>query len=149
MHSRLFQLREQSGLFYSINGTMIANADEDDGMMLVKTLVSLDRLKEAEHAIKNTINTVVNSIKPDEFKEARHAVVNSLVNNFESNQGMARAFLFVDRFGFPLDFYDKRAEQLKQVDLEEMKAAVKKLLNTNNLITLRIGRVESLSDKEA
>lgn len=147
MHSRLFQLREQSGLFYSINGTMIANADEDAGMMLVKTIVSLDRLQEAEKAIKNTINSVADTLTPEELAEARHAVVNSLVNNFESNQGMARSFLFVDRFNFPRDFFDKRAEQLKQVDLASMKAAVKKLLKTDNLMTLRVGRVESEAEK--
>lgn len=147
MHSRLFKLREQSGLFYSINGTMIANADEDDGMMLVKTIVSLDRLEEAEKAIKDTINTVADTIKQEEFVEARHAIVNSLVNNFESNQGIARAFLFVDRFNFPTDFYDKRAEQLQHVDLASVKAAVKKLLKTDNLLTLRIGRVEDKAKK--
>lgn len=147
MHSRLFKLREQSGLFYSINGTMIANADEDAGMMLVKTIVSLDRLKEAEKAIKNTINTVIDTIKPEEIIEARHAVVNSLVNNFESNQGIARSFLFIDRFNFPKDFYDKRAEQLKHVDVHSMKAAVKKLLKTDKMLTLKIGRVEDISKK--
>lgn len=148
MHSRLFQLREQSGLFYTINGTMIANSDEDAGMMLVKTIVSLDRLQEAENAIKNTINTVAETLKEDEFVEARHAVVNSLVNNFESNQGMARSFLFVDRFNFPIDFFDKRAEQLSKVDLVSTKAAVKKLLKTDNMITLRIGRVGSENQKK-
>jgi zinc protease len=147
MHSRLFRLREQSGLFYSINGTMIANADEDAGMMLVKTIVSLDRLQEAEKAIKNTINTVADTLTSEELEEARRAVVNSLVNNFESNQGIARSFLFLDRFNFPKDFYDKRAEQLKRVDLASMKAAVKKLLKTDNMLTLRIGRMSSEAKK--
>jgi predicted Zn-dependent peptidase len=83
----------------------------------------------------------------EELEEARRAVVNSLVNNFESNQGIARSFLFLDRFNFPKDFYDKRAEQLKRVDLASMKAAVKKLLKTDNMLTLRIGRMSSEAKK--
>lgn len=50
--SRLGKLREQSGLFYAIAGGTIAGADEQPGMTFVKTLVSLDRLEEAQEAIK-------------------------------------------------------------------------------------------------
>ncbi len=55
MHSRLFKLREQSGLFYTIGGSLIAGADEQPGMILVQTIVSLDRLSEAEKEKRNTI----------------------------------------------------------------------------------------------
>ena len=40
MSSRLFQLREQSGLFYSIGGTLVAGAGEQPGMVLINTQVS-------------------------------------------------------------------------------------------------------------
>jgi zinc protease len=142
MYARLFKLREQSGLFYSINGTMISNADEQTGMAIVKTIVSLDRLKEAEKVIKHTIDTVAETVKPDELVQARHAIVNSIMNNFESNSNIASAFLFLDRYKFPADFFDKRNEQLKAVDLEGMKQAVEKYLHTKDMNTFKIGRVE-------
>jgi len=143
LHSKLFQLREQSGLFYTINGSLTANADEQPGMVLIKTIVSLDRLKEAEKAIKDTITNVLQTVTAEEFAEARRAIANTLMNNFESNGSIARAFLFVDRFNFPADFFDRRAQQLKNVDFEEMKTAVAKLLSTDKLMTLKIGRVET------
>lgn len=142
LHSKLFQLREQSGLFYTINGSLLANADEQPGMVLIKTIVSLDRLKEAERVITNTIHTVTDTVTPEEFTEARLAVVNSLVNNFETNLSMARAFLFLDRFNFPATFFDNRAHEIAKVDLATMKAAVKKLLDKQALLTLKIGRVK-------
>ncbi|MDR3551317.1 MAG: pitrilysin family protein, partial [Candidatus Babeliales bacterium] len=142
MHSKLFQLREQSGLFYTINGSLTANSDEQPGMVLVKTIVSLDRLKEAEDAIKNTIENVISTITADEFAEARHAIANSLMNNFESNGSIARAFLFLDRFGFPADYFDNRAEQLKKISLDSMKEAIAKVLSNDKMLTLRIGRVD-------
>lgn len=141
MHSKLFQLREQSGLFYTINGSLTANSDDQPGMVLIKTIVSLDRLQEAEKAIKGTIENVVSTITPEEFVEARHAIANSLMNNFESNSSIARAFLFLDRFGFSVDYFDTRADKLKKVTLQSMKDAVLKVLNNNKLLTLRIGRV--------
>ena len=54
MSSRLFDLREQTGLFYTIRGSLIAGADEQPGMFQVRTIVSVDRLAEAEKAIKET-----------------------------------------------------------------------------------------------
>lgn len=140
MHSRLFKLREQSGLFYTIGGSLIAGADEQPGMMLVQTIVSLDRLPEAEKAIKQTIEKSADSISDEEFQEAKLAVINSQVDNFASNYNIASAFLFVDRYKFPADFFDTRAQKFAQISAKEAADAAKKLLN-RNMLTLRVGRV--------
>ena len=141
MSSRLFELREQTGLFYTIKGTLVAGVDEQPGMFLVTTIVSVDRLKEAEAAIKKTIDTVVNTLTEDDLEEAKRAVINSLVDNFAANSSIASTFLFLDKYNFSDDYFDKRAAQLNKVTLEDMKAAVKNLLNSKNLLTVRIGRV--------
>ncbi|MBS1986407.1 insulinase family protein [Candidatus Dependentiae bacterium] len=142
MSSRLFELREQSGLFYSINGTTVANANEQPGMLLVKTLVSLDRLAEAEKRIKETVRTAADTITPDELAEAKNAITNSLVLNFESNEGIANAFLFVDRYGFPLDYFDTRAKRLEGITIADVQAAVQPLLRAKDLMVFKIGRVQ-------
>ena len=147
LHSRLFSLREQSGLFYTINGSMLANADEQPGMVLIKTIVSIDRLKEAEKAIVNTINTAVDSITEDEFAQARHAILNSLTNNFESNSKIAQSFLFVDKYKLPATFFDNRARDLEKVTIADVQKAVKKVLQPDCLATFRIGRVEGKAKK--
>lgn len=142
LHSRLFSLREQSGLFYTINGSLLANVDEQPGMVLIKTIVSNDRLKEAEKAIVNTIATSADSITPEEFSQARHAILNSLMNNFESNTKIAQSFLFLDKYKLPATFFDDRADDLAHISIADVQAAVKKVLNVNNLLTFRIGRVD-------
>jgi zinc protease len=141
LHSRLFTLREQSGLFYTINGSLIARADKQPGMILIKTIVSLDRLQEAEHAIKNTIKTAVDSLTQEELVEARRAIINSMIDNFQTNGSIAYTFLWLDRFKFPADFFDTRNEALKKVTLDQVKEAVKHLLAVDTLATFRIGRV--------
>lgn len=141
MHSLLFRLREQSGLFYTIGGSLVSQANEEPGMVMIKTIVSVDRLAEAEKAIKDTIKTALDIITPEEFAQARQAIVQSLVSVFESNQSIAEAFLWLDRYGFAPDYFDKRAEQLSQISLDAMKEAVKKVLNTDDLVTFKIGRI--------
>lgn len=142
MSSRLFDLREQTGLFYTIRGSLIAGSDEQPGMFQIRTIVSLDRLAEAESAIKKTINEVVETLQEEELEEAKRAVISVLVDNFASNSSIASSYLFLDKYGFPSDYFDKRAAQIERVTLDDMKKAVKNMLNSENLLTVRIGRVE-------
>jgi len=142
MSSRLFQLREQYGLFYTIQGSLISGVDEQPGMVSVRTIVSLDRLAQAEKVIKHAINSTVGTIEADELQEAKHAVINSLVDLFTSNSSMAQSFLFLHKYGFAADFFDKRASDLNKLTLEDINKAAAKLLSTDNMLTLRIGRVE-------
>ena len=111
-------------------------------MVIVKTIVSLDRLNEAEKAIKDVIEKAVNEISDAEFLEAKHAIINSIVNNFASNQAMAQVFLSLDRYSFSRDYYDTRAEKILAITLEEMKEAVKKVLRNEAMYTLKVGRIE-------
>ncbi len=139
--SRLFQLREQTGLFYSIAGSTVVAANKQPGMVLVKTIVSLDRAKEAEDAIKKMLKTVADDITHEEFKQAKNAIINAIINNFESNKNTALAFLILDRFGFGWDYFDKKAQMLDKLTIKEVQEAVKKVLDPDKMVTLRVGRV--------
>ncbi len=141
MSSRLFDLREQTGLFYTIRGSLISGADEQPGMFQVRTIVSLDRLAEAEKVIKETIDTVADTLTQEDLAQAKRAIVSSLVDNFSSNSDIANSFLFLEHFDFPIDYFDNRAGEVEKVTLDEVKNAVKGILNSKNLITVRAGRV--------
>ncbi len=142
LSSRLFQLREQSGLFYTIKGSLVAQSGEQPGMVLVKTLVSMDRLKEAEKVIKDTLLKVANTFTEDEFKEGKDAIINSIMLNFESNKAIASAFLFLDKYNFPADYFDKRAAMLARLTPAVAQDAVKKVLHADDMVLLRVGRVK-------
>lgn len=141
MSSRLFDLREQTGLFYTIRGSLLAGADEEPGMFQVRTIVSLDRLAEAEEVIKKTIDTVADTLTQEELDEAKRAVTNTLVDNFATNSDSASTFLYLDRFKLPADYFDNRAVELEKITLDDMKNAVRDILNSKEMITVRVGRV--------
>jgi len=140
MHSRLFALREATGLFYAINGSMLAGRGEQPGMVSVMAIASLDRLKEAEKIIKDTIDTVAQTITPQELTEARYAIVNSSVNLFESNGAIADAFLFLDKYNLPADFFDQRNKSLMKITLQEVIDAASRYLDPDKMITVKVGR---------
>jgi zinc protease len=141
MNSKLFSLREKTGLFYTIYGSLIAGSDEEPGMVVVKTIVSLDKLEEAKKVILETIDTAVDSLSEDELQQAKEILINSRVDNFASNSSMAATFISMDRYNLGDDYFDKRVASLKKITLDQVKKAAHKVLNKNRMITLQIGRV--------
>ncbi len=141
MASRLFDLREQSGLFYTISGSMLSHVEKDKGLIVVRTIVSNDRLKEAEVAIEYVINTAADEISDDEFTEAQQALTNALVGAFESNISTAATFLTLDKYGLPSDYFDTRVERLAQITKKQMQDVVKRYLTTERFMLVRAGRV--------
>ncbi len=141
LHSRLFQLREQSGLFYTINGSTVAQAGVQPGMVVVRTLVSTDRAKESEKAIKDMMATVAETLTERELAEAKNALANGLVSFFDSNANIAQAFLFLDKYGFDADYFDHRAKNMVNVTLDEVKNAASKYLLPDKMCVLRVGRI--------
>lgn len=140
LSSRLYQLREHSGLFYNISGSFLANADLEPGMLLVKTIVSLDRLQEAKKAITKVIFHAIDTLTEDELEDAKRALINSSVDYFSSNDHMTATFLYLDKFNLPANYFDTRAKKLAAITVDDVKKAVKRVLNHPALVTVQVGR---------
>ncbi len=141
MSSRLFELRERSGIFYTIGGSLLAGVHEQPGMIFIKTIVSNDKLAEAIKQIEGVIAEGAKNLKPEEHQEAQQAIINSLVDNFAANKQIAATFLFLDAYGLPVNYFDTRAQSLLKVTREEVKQAVQRHLSVDNLVTVCVGRV--------
>lgn len=145
MNSKLFELREQTGLFYTISGTFLAGADEQPGMFQIKTIVSLDRLAEAEKAITKVILDAVNTFTDQEFEEAKRAIVNAALDNFSSNTNIARTFLYLNKFSLPFTYFDNRLATLNAITKQDVIDAVKRVIGDGKCTLVRVGRI---SDKQ-
>jgi zinc protease len=141
MSSRLFQLRERSGLFYTIGASLLHHSDEQPGMIFIKTIVSLDRVEEAQQAILETIDYTTDQIEKHELEQAQNGLINSMVDNFESNRQIAATFALLERYKLPADYFDKRPQQLLKVTSDEILTATKKILGTEKLVRFKIGRI--------
>lgn len=141
MSSRLFKLREQSGLFYTIGGSLLYGASEQPGMILIKTIVSNDRIVEAEKVILNEIDEAINSIHEDELQEAKNALINSFDSLYESNEQRASTFLFLKKYNLPFDYFEKRIKTLQKISIAQVQKAVKNMLSSDKLIKIKVGRV--------
>lgn len=144
LNSKLMELREHTGLFYTISGSTIAGSGLHQGMVVIKTMVSLDRLQEAQDAILNLLHTVADTITQQELDEAKNAIAQSLIGSFDMNAKMASAFLFLQKYGFDSDYFDHRARSLAAISLEEVKKAAKAHLHPEQMNVVRVGRVNQM-----
>ncbi len=140
MSSQLFQLREQTGLFYSIGGSLVLNASKQPGMFYIKTMVSQDRLIEAELAIKETIKLAIDRITDDDLVMAKNAIAHQLIDQFATQKGALESFLFLERMGLPRDYFKDRMQHIVRITKDEMINAVKHVLNLEHISVFKVGR---------
>lgn len=141
MNSYLFSLREQSGLFYTISGSTVYNAGQEPGMIYIKTIVSKDRLQEAQDAIASCLDSAVDKVTDQEFDEAKEMVINKFSTLFETYENTVNTFLFLDRYNLPYDYFENRIAAIRAMKKEDMQNIVRQYLNSNKLTCIRIGRI--------
>lgn len=141
MSSRLFSLREQTGLFYTIGGSLIHGASVEPGMIFIKTMVSTDMVSHAQREIKNVCDTLArDGISDDELKVAKRALVQGTIGYFENNMKIASSFLFLKKHNFSFDLFDKRGANLSIIKNEKISQLAHKHLDSNRLSLLYVGR---------
>lgn len=141
MSSKLFDLRERTGLFYTIGGSLLYNSTLQPGLIIIKTIVSTDKLAQAEDMIESTLSKSPYNITDIELDEAKRSIANSLVDNFESNAKIANTILFLDIYNLPKDYFDTRAQKLSSITKDQIEKSVTKYLNTDKLIKIKAGRL--------
>ncbi len=141
MNSRLFELREQTGLFYTVGGSLVANSSKQPGMIYIRTIVSKDRLGEAERVIRHCLDTAILTVHEDEFKEAQEMVINGFAECFENNEAILNTLCFLKKFNLPDDYFQQSIAKVRAIKLEDMKVVVQKYVQSNKLITIRVGRL--------
>lgn len=141
MSSYLFALREQTGLFYTIGGSLLAHADEQPGMMYIKTLVNADKVTHAQEAIGEVLATCIDRFTTQDLQTAYRALANTIVDSYETTAALADALLYIERFNLPQDYFSKRSETLAQISLEQVKTAARKIVNRDQFICIRVGRL--------
>lgn len=140
MSSKLFQIRERTGLFYTITGSIISRADLQPGVNLVKTIVSLDRLEEAEKAISKEIEIACSNISNEEIEQAKNAITNSRIDNFASNKSIAGSLLFLRKYNLGENYFDNRNEQITALNKKEILECAQKILS-EPMFKVKVGRV--------
>lgn len=139
--SRLFSLREQTGLFYGIGGSLLYQAKEQQGLVLIKTIVSPDKTKKAQELVLKTLHDVKkNGITADEFDMARRHIIAASVELFENNMQIALTFLFLKKYKLSFNLFDKLIATLSILKLDDVKNVAKQLCAPEAMTVIKVGK---------
>jgi len=143
MNSRLFALRDRTGLFYSIGGSFVYAVTEQPGIVFIKTIVSPDNVERAKQLIMDALQQLADSITEQEVEEAKEILLNNTLRAYATNNAIVDTIEFLARFNLPWDFYEKRVELIKSINATTVKNAVKTLLTDKQFVTVQVGRVQN------
>ena len=139
--SYMFKLRQRTGLFYSVAGDVLSGSDVFPGVSLFVTLVSKDRIKEAEYELKSLIVNAPQMLTEEEVDNAKRFIIYSLPEIYETNNNIAKIFIKLDRLKLSKNFYQDLPEKLSKINVNNIKKAAKKHLRADLLHVSRAGRI--------
>ena len=141
MGSRLFELRERSGLFYTIGGSLVSNSDQQPGIIYIKTIVSPENVDHAIQKITELIDHAVDTLNETELTDARNAIINAMVDNFATLKRTAATFLFMDTFNITNQFFIDRYQELARLDIPTIQSVVRRHLKSSSMVLIKVGRI--------
>lgn len=140
-NSRLFQLREKTGLFYTIGGSLIHGSREAEGLLFIKTIVSCEKVAEAKKLILNTLDELgKQGITQEEFSMAKNIAIASSIELFENNINIAQTLLFLKRFNLNYNLFDKQSDLLSILNIDKLQKLAKQYCNHKRVSVITVGR---------
>jgi predicted Zn-dependent peptidase len=140
--SRIYQLREQTGLFYSAFGALAARASKETGYDFAGAIVSPDKCDEAEKLICATIDRVgAKGIDERELAAARQIHLKGLIDLVADSGTIASLLCRIDALNLGFDHYEKELARVQGLDLAELNRVAAKYCTTGRLARVRVGRV--------
>ncbi len=144
--SRLFALREKTGLFYLIGGSLLYGSHKEPGMRFIKTIVAPEKADHAQNLILETFEHVrTHGITAEEFEMAKNVYFAASVELFETNAQTAQTFLFLKKLNLNFNLFDKQGEILSILKLDQVNKVAQQYCTGEHMSLISIGR--SLSDK--
>jgi zinc protease len=139
--SRLYKLREQTGIFYTIGGSLMYGATDQPGMMFIKTVISPDKVEIAQDLIRKEMKKLrEKGLFRGEAEFSVRSLISASVRVFESSRSIAKTFLFFKRCGMNFDLFDKRGAFLSILRLGAINTVARRYCNENILSTIKVGR---------
>lgn len=140
--SRLFKLREQSGLFYTAFGQLAAGAGVDKGFDYMGALLSPENVVKSEGLIKELLDDAgKGNITAEELEAAQRMYLKTLLDLVATNGSVAGMMTMLYSWNLGFDYYDKALSRVQGITLQEINKIAKHYCSSKNMLRVRAGRM--------
>lgn len=140
MNSKLFSLREKTGYFYSIGGSLISGCSQHQGMIHIKAITSNNLVDKSKKMLESLISKKIDYLNEENINDAKKIIQYHFFELISSYKSIASTILFMHRYNLEKDFLEKRFDEIKNISKDEILKSVSSVLNLNKLICLTVGR---------
>jgi len=141
--SRLYELRERTGLFYTAQGSWANSAERQGGFNYVFALLNPSNVIKAEAEIYKTMKTFIdNGVLEEEVSAVRQMYLNGLIDMTSTLGSLASMFARLELLGLAPSHYDTVLEKVQTVSVDTLNQIAKKQFETESLARIRVGRVK-------
>jgi zinc protease len=140
MNNRLFSLREETGLFYAIRGSLVSGCYEHPGMIHIKAITSTELISKAEDIIEATINNILVGLTDKEIEKGKEVIVNSFVDLISNYRSIASTIIFMHKFNLNKDYFKDRTDKIFSITKNEIISAVEEITLNKGIVKLTVGR---------
>ncbi len=142
--SRIFQLREQSGLFYTSFGGYGVKATKEKGFDYVGAILSPDKLDYAEKGMRELIAQMAkDGVTEAEVASARQLYLKELLDKVETNGSVSQTLAMLECLQLGFDYYDKVLKRVQTMTADELNTVCKRYFLTDSMARIRVGRVDA------
>jgi predicted Zn-dependent peptidase len=142
LFNRLLKLRDKYGTFYHFGGTLFENMSIHPGYWTVYAACSRENVQELHKVLYDFMMTDIDEFGEKELIEARDAFIIHVQQSFTSNESIASAFSQITYHGnYPISYHKILIETISSLSVEDIKKAVKEILNPTNTATVFVGRI--------
>jgi zinc protease len=140
--SRLYQLREQTGLFYTAFGSLAHGALRVNGFDYIGSILNLENVEKSEQLMLDLIDNIgKNGIYDYELKASKQSYLKGIIDITASNESLASIFSRLKSLELGFDYYDKVLNTVQKISLDEINKIAAKYFNSKDMARVRVGRV--------
>ncbi len=141
-------LREDKAWSYGARSRIARNASGDQ-TFAVSGSVQTDKTMESMQEIKRELEEFVSS-RPATAEEVERIKLNrsrSLPGTYSSNRGFLSSIVTSDAYGLPFDYAEGFTDRLNAVDLDQVNARARALIDAGVLTWVIVGDLDQIEDK--
>ena len=140
--SRIFNLRQQSGLFYTASGTWAAQATSEAGFDYMGTIVNPENVDSVQAQMRALINDLAqNGVTQQELEAAQLLYLKALIDAVSTNKTVADLLIMLSSYNLGFDYYDKVLARAQGIEVAELNSIASRYFNADKMSLVKVGRV--------
>ena len=130
-----YRIREKEGLAYAVDVSLAASAGLEPGRMTVYLATAPGRLEQAEKAVREELQRVLDEgLTDEEFEDARSFLIGREPFRRETLRHRADRLAETELYGLPADQPGWIEERLQQLDRGQVEAALRRWVRPSDLV---------------